>query len=224
MKAVVSYVTKGRDDYPSMAMNLIDSLDGLDADIFIFNPDRTINHHWAVHREPEPSLFTFKKHSEVPYQFKYACIQELREAGYEQIIWLDSSMRLVNHKIYQLFVQPVICFDNLGHPLKNYISDDAVRLLNADISIPQIWGGALGFDFTNPKTQDIWDEIITNFEAMKDGGSDRNGFIAHRHDQAVLSVILNRHNIKPYPYGFIVCKPHDQTKEYGEHFYIVYGR
>ena len=160
----------------------------------------------------------------IPYKFKYDLIQKAIDDGYERIWWLDSSMN-IQRNIFDLFtLSPIVCFHNLGHPLRKYISDDCARRLGATLNEQQIWGGALGFDFTRYRTKEIWKRITDSFECFKEGGSIRPEFIAHRHDQATLSVIFEQEGIKPLPYGMIVCKPHDMTKEYSSAYYIVYGK
>lgn len=165
-------------------------------------------------------------HQEIPYFFKFAIIEEAQSLGYERIVWLDTSMQLAKD-ITPLFGNKGIgVFHNLGHELFKYISDDAMCILNiSDVSdIPQIWGGALFFDFTNKNTIILFNKIrdYAKMGAFNNGGSVRKGFVAHRHDQAIMSVILhNKCNL--YPYGMIASKEHFRTKEYGDNVYIIYG-
>lgn len=178
---------------------------------------------------PQPKTFECSPHSEIPYQFKLACIQIAKEEGYERIIWLDSSMEVVKD-IDELFDKtPVIAFDNLGHPLYKWISDkaasnlDANSLINQLHLIPQCWGGAIGFDFTNTISIKLFEELLYQSEigSFNEGMSSREGFVAHRHDQAVMSVLLYKLGIKLLPYGTIVTGQHAQEPyEYGKDYYI----
>jgi hypothetical protein len=152
-------------------------------------------------------------------------IQLAREKGYTEIYWLDSSMELV--KDITGLANPVMAFENIGHPLYKYISDQAVANLNCENylnEIKQTWGGAIGFDFTNKDATYLFDEIIT--QAMKgsfnNGNSTRNGFVAHRHDQAVMSVLFHDYGIELLPYGKIVTSPHHLFPfDYGTDFYLT---
>jgi hypothetical protein len=45
---------------------------------------------------------------------------------------------------------------------------------------------------------------LNNCLLFKDGESKRPGFVAHRHDQAVLSVLLYDFGIDLLPYGLVV--------------------
>lgn len=165
----------------------------------------------------------------IPYKFKYDLIKQARADGYTRVIWLDSSIRVAS-EITSLFPESgIIAFHNLGHPLWKYISDKAMANLNvgnAEVErIPQTWGGALGFDFTKDKACEIFEEICKHSMngSFETAGSRRKGFIAHRHDQAVISVILHQHKIKLLDYGEIVTAEHARSGEYGNSFKLVYG-
>ena len=59
--------------------------------------------------------------------------------------------------------------------------------------------------------------------SFNEGGSDREGFVAHRHDQAVMSVIFKRYKVKMYDYGYITTASHCfEPFEYGNHSYIYH--
>jgi len=172
-------------------------------------------------------LFKHREHNDVPYFFKFTMIQLAREKGYTEIYWLDSS--LVLHKDITGLASPIMAFDNLGHPLSKYISDQAVVNLNCITylsDIKQIWGGAIAFNFEHPITLVIYKEILEQVElgSFNEGTSNRNEFVAHRHDQAVMSVIFHQHKIYLLPYGNIVINAHSLPPyEYGQDFYIIYG-
>lgn len=215
MDIIVSYASKGREDYLTMSKKLEESLQG---------------YPYRIYRDelPTPKGVKCYTHSQTPYGFKFTIIQQLREEGYKRIIWLDSSM-WVHKNPFELFDKsPVIAFHNLGHDLGDYISDKAVENLgNPDINIKQTWGGAIGFDFDNPKVISIFDQIIEQIElgSFQDGTSTRKGFIAHRHDQAVMSVIFERNGIELFDYGVIVCNVHAKEPfEYGQDYYLIYGK
>lgn len=163
-------------------------------------------------------------HGVIPYKFKFDLIQKAREDGYNRIVWLDSSLRLLQDPIALFGEEGVFMFDNLGHPLWKYISDRALQNLELTEGqlkhIPQTWGGALGFDFTRDKAGEIFAEIVrqSTMGSFEEGRSKRVGFIQHRHDQAVISGILWKHEYKLLPYGLIAAKA-DVTQQ----TYIQYG-
>ena len=214
-KVLLSLAVNGREDYVTKSVNL----------------EKSIAENWHYDTR------LFKAYPEyatpntvIPYKFKYDLIRRAREDGYKQIFWLDSSIRLANDGLQLLLPESgIIAFDNLGHPLWKYISDKAAANLNVSDSelkmIPQTWGGALGFDFTKDKACEIFEEICKHSlnGSFENYPSRRTGFVAHRHDQAVISVILWKHKIKLLPYGEIVSAEHAKSGEFGNDFKLVYG-
>lgn len=180
-------------------------------------------------REYNIQTFDVTPHSQVPYKFKLELINKAVQDGYTKIVWLDSSLQLVRD-VNELFNESAgFCFHNLGHPLKKYISDVcASNLILSDEELevtPQIWGGAFGLDFTNPDAHKILRALIRQSElgSFNEGSSDREGFVAHRHDQAVMSVIFKRYKVKMYDYGYITTASHCfDPFEYGNHSYIYH--
>jgi hypothetical protein len=152
-----------------------------------------------------------------------------RENGYNEVYWLDSSLVLA--KDITGLASPIMAFHNLGHDLYKYISDEATINLNIseyDLKgVEQTWGGAIGFNFATLKANEIFDELIHQSEigSFNEGISTRQGFIAHRHDQAVMSVLFHIHNIPLLRYGKIVTYPHyEPPYEYGQHYFIIHQR
>lgn len=215
---IVSFASKGRDDYNKGQVRLLESL----------------QQHWAgdywlhsLERDgelPSSKAFPHQPHSECPYLFKFTMIQTLREQGYSRIIWLDSTMVLERPDITDLLKRGIMAFHNLGHDLKNYINDAACSGMNYDTESEhqalQTWGGAIGFDFNRGRARAVFDAVVRNRYYFKDGNSTRPGFIAHRHDQAVLSVMLWYFSVKLHPYGTIVTHPHYIDHAYGNEFYL----
>lgn len=236
---LISFASKGREDYLKMAENLYLSVKEhwkFDYVFYTMGSDRTEFEGMKITpitEIPETKLFKGKPHSEIPYQFKFALIQKAREEGYSHVIWCDSSIVLEKCPLHLLehSNKGVMSFHNLGHETKDYIGDKAVEILQSDLheisSAPQIWGGCIGFDFCNPIASEIFDIIVSvsQLGAFNDCGSSRDGFKAHRHDQAVMSVLFYRYGILPYNYGHIVCaNPHKANKEYGDYYTFSYGK
>lgn len=233
---IVSFASKGRDNYNQSLLRLIESINQhWKGDTLIYSPDHWLDGYMGVTIRkgwPQPKGIQSFTHAEMPYQFKTALIQEAIEKGYERIIWLDSSME-IKKDLTPLFdpEKGITTFHNLGHDTWKYLSDEAEGLLFNDgffpnsrplESIPQIWGGAFALDFSCEETKIFFDalkEYSVN-GSFKESGSDRHGFIAHRHDQSVMSVLLWRSN-NMLPYGNILCPPHDRTGEYGTDPYLV---
>ena len=218
-KIIVSYASKGRADYNIGQQKLYQSiLEHWDGDYWLHSKERD-----GI--LPDPLLFKHREHNDVPYFFKFTMIQLAREKGYTEIYWLDSS--LVLHKDITGLANPIMAFDNLGHPLSKYISDQAVVNLNCITylsDIKQIWGGAIAFNFEHPITLVIYNKILEQAKmgSFNEGTSKRKEFVAHRHDQSVMSVLFHDHKIHLLPYGMIVNEYHAQPPyEYGQEYFII---
>lgn len=235
---ICSFASGGREPYNKMLLRLIDSaVEHWHGDMLVYSPDHWLDEYKGVRINkgwPKPKGIASLTHSEMPYQFKTALIQEALEMGYERIIWLDSSMQL-KKDLTPLFggINGMTFFENLGHPTWKYISDSALDMLRSDgfmneesthhdiKDIPQVWGGAFAIDIRQCW---IFFEDLKFYSlngSFKEGGSNRTGFITHRHDQAVMSVLLNDWLFTMLPYGQILCPPHDRTGEYGNDPYLI---
>lgn len=229
---ICSFASKGREPYDRMLLRLIDScIEHWHGDMLVYSPDHelqeyrgvTINKGW-----PQPKGIKSYTHQEMPYQFKTAMIQLALEQGYERIIWLDSSM-IIKKDLTPLFDGPfgLTFFHNLGHDTWKYLSDEAQNLLQVSTSdlhtIQQVWGGAFAIDFTHSTAEEFFDELksFSVNGSFKNGGSKRDGFVAHRHDQSVMSVLLDYTYFTMLPYGNILCPPHDTDGTYGTDPYLV---
>lgn len=228
---LVSFSSKGRGDYNKGLLRLIDSAkEHWKGDILCYSPDHPLTEYKGVKINkglPEPKNIRSYPHAEMPYQFKFALIQEAVEKGYDRIVWLDTTM-IINKDLTPLFGNyGISVFHNLGHPLNKYISDHACSLLGVNdeiiLNMDQIWGGALLFDFTVRNCFTVFQELkkFSVNGSFKDGGSKRPGFVAHRHDQAVMSVLMNG-KCDLYPYGKIAAYEHYLNKEYGDDIYLIY--
>lgn len=228
---IVSFASKGREPYQVMLLRLIDSaLQHWKGDMLVYSPDFDTHEYRGVtiHKGyPKPVGVKSFTHQEMPYQFKTAMIQLALEQGYERIIWLDSSM-IIKKDLTPLFdnEEGITFFENLGHPTWKYISDEATRTMGISeahlMTIPQVWGGAFALDFTKPWANTFFNylKIFSQNGVFKNGPSKRLGFVSHRHDQAVMSVLADGITT-PIPYGHILCPPHDTDGTYGTDPYLV---
>lgn len=230
---IVSFASKGRERYDLQLLRLIDScLEHWKGDLLIYSPDHELSEYRGVtiHKGwPDPIGIKSYTHAEMPYQFKTALIQKAVELGYERIIWLDSSMQLKKDltPLFDMSEGGITTFHNLGHPVYRYLSDSAMELLGVDddslLDKPQIWGGAFMLDLTKSDACNFFN-LLRHFSingSFKNGGSKREGFVAHRHDQSVMSVLLTGFKYAMLSYGQILCPPHDKTGEYGNDPYLV---
>lgn len=238
-KCLISYAKNARERYVEAQLRLIKSAKPYwDGDYIMYAEDGYCDEYLEVPitlgKYPVPDLLKDEpyNHAEKPYGFKVNLFQIARERGYEQVVWCDSTIQI------QKNLQPMLdhaakhglaVFDNLGHPLKNWISDIAVErsgLTPEELEVcPQIMACVIIFDFTNPKGLEVFETWLARSRdgvSFQNGyGSDREGFKAHRHDQAALSAICYKQGIEFLPYGKLVYPPHDKSGEYGHDIYFV---
>lgn len=231
---IISFASKGREDYLKMSERLYSSVKSKwKYDYLFYTMDGNRDEYdgmklTQITELPQPSTWHCNPHSVTPYQFKYGLIDHAREMGYEKIIWLDSSITLARCplKLLEQSNKGVMCFHNLGHELKDYIGENCVNELDAYYirgSAPQIWGGCIGFDFTKKKVNDIFEDII--YYSQQGCFDNDPKFPNHRHDQAVMSVLFYKYGVLPYNYGHIVTGEHAKEPfEYGNYYTFVYGK
>lgn len=238
-KCIISYASKGRENYVKAMLNLIKSAKPLwDGDFLFYSPDSDADEYMGVKIHegyPVPELLKYEpyNHTEKPYGFKPNLFQIAREQGYDQVIWCDSTIRLLKnpqHLLDHALKHGVTAWDQRRpvdiaegrevYPLREYISDIAVErsgLTPEELAVcPQIMACVIIFDFTNPVGEKVFN---TWLERSRDGVSFQNGygsirpeFKAHRHDQAALSAILFKEGVPLLPYGEL-CYP-DQLKNF----------
>lgn len=230
---IISFASKGRENYLEMAENLYTSLKHWNYDYIMYTMDGNRAEYKGVKLTqitelPQPSTWTCNPHSVTPYQFKFGLIDHAREMGYDKIIWLDSSITLAKCplKLLEQSNKGVMCFHNLGFETKDYISANCLSILShkgylSSNNPPQIWGGCIGFDFTREGVKDIFDSIV---DLSQKGCFDNSSFKNHRHDQVTMSVLFHYFGVLPYNYGHIVNHIHEENKEYGDYYTFVYGK
>ena len=232
-KVIVSFASSGRENYNKAQLRMIKSTIGKwDGDYLIRSYDGYVDEYVGVPiiTGSYPSTST-NNHAEVPYNFKPDIVLEAIQKGYTKIIWCDSTILLHQDPTPMLDYASehgVAAFDNLGHPLWAWISDLSLQmqdLTDDDLAnIKQIMACVIIFDVSNPAGKSVFDKW---YKASKDGisfqnyGSKREGFKAHRHDQAVLSMLLHKAGIPLLPYGKLVYHPDEETGEFGNDIYFV---
>ena len=148
------------------------------------------------------------QHKDAPFQFKPFAIQEALEAGYKQILWCDSTIRLMRSPDdlwEQCAKKGILAWDNEGHPLDKWIAPHATKTIGIKPEgVKQIMACCIMFDFNNKITHKVFNEWI---ECSRNGAFLNQGYDNHRHDQACLSAILYKHGIELESYG-VLAYPH----------------
>lgn len=210
-KAIVNFYSKGRENYEYGTKRLLESIQKVefDCDTFIFN-----------NSIPACKYGECKHHKEAPYQFKSFAIQYVREQGYKQICWLDSSIVLNKNPIHHFDLASetgVVVYENkkyiegFGNLTQDkWTNDTCLNILGCSIdeakTANQLDAGMMIFDFTTDIGNKVFDDYFFYCripEALKDDNiTMRPEFKAHRHDQSILTHIVKvKYNLFPLNYG-----------------------
>lgn len=200
---IISLAIDGRDKYEKIQKKLIKTI-----------PPYTDT--WILNHYPDGVT----PHETMPYLFKFDLIQQAIDLGYTEIMWADSTMRILKNPFTLLKKAKggVVAFDNSGHPAWKFTTDVAAENLKDYytniLRVKQTWGGCFLLNIKNPVAKQILAEIINQayLGSFNHGSSVRDGFVSARHDQTVMSYIFHHYKIPLLPYGIIAAKK-DVTKK-----------
>jgi hypothetical protein len=214
-KVLVSVASNGRENYNKAQLELIkSSIMFWGGDYIMRSVDGYCNNYFGVDIKLGSWPVTNKhgyswQHKDMPYQFKPYAILEALEAGYKQILWCDSTIRLMDNPeiLWQQCAEHgILAWNNEGHPLKPWIAPHAAKSIGIDPNgVQQIMACCIMFDFNNPITQKVFDEWVA---CSRNGSFLNKGFDNHRHDQACLSAIMHKHGVAVQPYGTLAYPHH----------------
>lgn len=141
-------------------------------------------------------------HNEIPYAFKPYAIQKAINLGYEQILWADSpiwAVKSIQPVFDQIQQDGYVFFDNIGHPLGMWCNDRTLKYFGIgreeSFHVKQIMACCMGFDVTaiDPFTDYFSTEYYPGEWNNDDFTESKDRRVrGHRHDQSVMSCIINR--------------------------------
>lgn len=161
-----------------------------------------------------------RPHSESPYGFKAHAFKAAYDMGYTSILWLDSPAQAVAKDISPIFDKiEKEGYYAMSHidPLENYVGDSALSVYgwNRDklkgYNLPS--GSCYGFYIFYPEPKNpvlserglFWDFYLQEADGMFK--SEVNGNIVHRHDEAVLALILLKRNLPVFTFDPLFQSP-----------------
>lgn len=210
-KLIISLAVNGRENYVEKQKKLIETLPiAKDCDYWILNE--------------YPDYVT--PHSVTPYRFKFDLLKKAQELGYDQVFWMDSSMRILKDPFELLNKSDsgIVAFENIGHLAHLYCCDKAKENLSYTFKkddsvfreVKQTWGGIFGLDLSKPMPQVVLSDLFDHIKkgTFDEGGSVRPDFKAARHDQTAMSFLFHFYQIPLLPYGVIAAKPHVTEETY----------
>lgn len=193
MKAIVNL---GTHQYRNGQIRLKESLTGkTDADLFQFYSEGEVG---------------APKHEKNHYAFKIYAIEKVRSLGYDQVIWLDSSIFAIDsiEPIFNLMRYHGHFAEDSGNWCGNWCNDKSLEYTgytrDGAMDIIMISSGVLGLNFNNPITVKFFEDWKQSMlDGMFNGDWDNNKkqesqderCKGHRQDQSMASLYLHKHNM-----------------------------
>lgn len=154
-------------------------------------------------------------HADNPYNFKIHCIQRAIDAGYEKILWLDSSCFAIRpiQPIFDHIAEHGYIMQDAGHYIGTWTNDRALDWFaySRDEAMQiKMYGNAgfLGLDFSNPTAQCFFEQWTMTMKAGLFKGAWHNNdktesqderCTGHRHDMSLGSIIAHELDMKLQP-------------------------
>lgn len=179
-KCIVSFANKnGR--YVQNLARLSESLrDNFDGDFIAFVGEKSIG--------AEP-------HEDNPYSFKIHCIQKAIDAGYRQVLWLDTSCFAIKNvqPIFDEIEKDGFIFQDINFTLDQWCNDFTLNyfgLTREEAKKVKLIGSAgfLGMNFDNPLAVDFFEK----WKAAMYVGCFKGSWSDHRHDLSCSSIIIHQ--------------------------------
>lgn len=158
----------------------------------------------------------FPSHKDTPYGFKAYAYKAAQSAGYDNVLWMDSSawaIKPIDFLFEDIISQEGYLFQNSGFFAGNFCSDAALATFKYDreaaLLIPMYEGLFNGLNVKHPKVCKFLDEY---FRRANDGVSfvgawnNKNNCVSeddrvrgHRHDMVIGSLIARQMNMAIHP-------------------------
>ena len=136
-------------------------------------------------------------HVQHPYAFKMFTIEKAIDAGYTQILWLDVSAYAVApvQPIFDIIEKQGYWFEGAGCWLGDWCNDETLAFYGYERDtakiLPMCQSGFMGFNLKNSIGYTLWEDFKIGYynDLFKGSWAD------HRHDQSVISAVLNMNGI-----------------------------
>jgi|UniRef100_A0A6C0B2Q5 hypothetical protein len=209
--AIVNFANAGNSRYELGQENLRKSFETFDPDIPFF----------ALKNYEE---FNSQTHAECPYGFKVAAVEHVRKLGYDVIIWIDSSLRLIKsiRPLIRDIASKGIYLQGDCWKCGEWANDRSLEYFNISrddaMQIQNIHAIMIGFDFRHPATMPFferWKKCAADGIFRGSRTNDNNTESkdprckGHRGDQTCLELVGNelKINYSPKVWSYNVNDP-----------------
>ena len=143
-------------------------------------------------------------HKENPYAFKIYALEKMKDLGYDQVLWLDSSIVFVKHSkpIFDWIEDKGFFFEEAGHWAGSWCNERTLEYFGINreeaMKMPMFSAGFTGLDFSKSKSVEFfqrWKQSMLDGQFLGDWSN-------HRHDMTCASIIANQMDmVKNYSSG-----------------------
>ena len=189
----------------------------------------------SIKRHSNYDILTFTRfeeigsptHKDSPYEFKLFSIKKAKKLGYEIVIWVDASMRLIKpiDSLIPKVKEVGIYIQQDGWAVGQWANDKALEYFGVSrdeaMKISNAYACIMIFDFTNNISSLFLDELFKCASAGLFKGQWHNKdktesqderCLGHRHDQTCVELIANRMGLEKQP--FLVSTDPTYTNRY----------
>lgn len=145
-------------------------------------------------------------HQEVPYGFKLAAIKAARDAGHDQVLWLDTSAWAVANPwpVFERIKADGHYFWDGGYKCNEWCNDRSLAYFGITREqardIKMLYAIVIGLDFRNKRTRQFFsrweksleDGIFNGSWKREPGDQEAPEYLGHRHDQSCASLIAHQ--------------------------------
>ncbi len=132
-------------------------------------------------------------HSDNPYAFKAYAIMKAYNEGYDNILWIDSVVDIVQplDKLFKhIETNGSAFFNNIGYRVKDFCNNSCIDIMDANLSelhAPMIMACAMGLN------RNLAKDFIQEYYDYCNKGAFKGSWDNHRHDQTVASILIERY-------------------------------
>jgi hypothetical protein len=144
-------------------------------------------------------------HDDVPFAFKPFALDEVRDRGYDVVLWLDAAcvaVRSLEPFFKRIETDGHLLFRNGNRLVGEWSADAALDVLGLSraeaLEMPEVNAAAIGLDLgdrTAAEFQERW------LDEARRGTTFRGDKSEHRHDQTVAGILAARLGMKPLRRG-----------------------
>jgi len=153
------------------------------------------------------------KLAHVPYSFKPCFIKEVKEMGYELVLWLDASIRPIKSLdfVFKSIEEKGYFFYPSGHTLAQYCTKETMEALDEPVEnatlIPSVAAGIFGVNLRHPQG-------LALMEKWYEAAQKEVPFWSPRPDQNSLSILIHQMHLNEWQSSGLSWENYNETTQF----------